>query len=205
MFSDLTNLSHKIIPAHLPIERRDLWKDDRTYSCFHFKNDAATWASKQCSGPWLFDVAMWFPLSTLQVAAVVGNCAVAAMHGLVAGGLSQRRRKPAQWGAFLAPPWPQAALLAVSSSIGLKVLDCIVGSLGHQCQETESFGHFCPMMGCAKQAVFLQLVPAAWGDFGGYNAKCFWVVLTPSLDYWLRVWNAGSASFWSVGSSQVFH
>lgn len=77
-------------------------------------------------------------------------------------------------------PAPQAALLAVSSSRGLKALDCIVGSLGHQSQETESFGHFCPMLGYgrAKQVFFLQLVFAAWGSLEVYSAKWFRVVLT---------------------------
>jgi len=77
------------------------------------------------------------------------------------------------------PSWPllaQAALLAVSASIGARVLGCTVGSLGRQHQGTESFGHFAPLVvGCgrAKQAVFLQLVLASWGGFGGYNAKWF--------------------------------
>lgn len=67
----------------LLIEGRDLWKEDRTRSYCHFRNDAAASAGRQGSGSWLLDTAVRFPGSTLQVAAVPGDCAVAAAPGSV--------------------------------------------------------------------------------------------------------------------------
>lgn len=66
------------------MEGRDLWKEDRTCSCVHFKGGAATRAGKQGSGSGLLDAAIRFPLSTLQVATVLPDCAVAAVQVLVA-------------------------------------------------------------------------------------------------------------------------